>query len=196
MRWIGLTGGLGTGKSTVAKIIRQQGFPVLDADEVAREVVRAGTPGLKSVLDEFGAEFLGRDGELDRQKLARLVFSNPDNLLRLEAIIHPLVQERVAALKAAEKAKGHDLVFYDVPLLFEKKIGGFDSVVVVSAKPEVQRERLHRRNNWTDEEVQRRLSNQIPLSEKIAQADYVIENNGDMDALKAAVLKLLKKLKN
>jgi dephospho-CoA kinase len=195
MRWIGLTGGLGTGKSTVAKILREQGFPVLDADDVAKTVVQAGTPGLKLVVKEFGQEYLKADGNLDRQKMARLVFTHPETLLKLESIIHPLVQAEVARLKDVEKSKGSDIVFYDVPLLFEKKLKGFDAVVVVTASPEIQRERLLARNNWSDEEVQRRLRNQVPLPEKIDQADYVIENSGTFDELRQKVSDFLRKLK-
>ena len=195
MRWIGLTGGLGTGKSTVAKILREQGFPVFDADEVAKAVVRAGTPGLKLVVKEFGQDYLNRDGELNRSKLAQLVFSKPETLLKLEAIIHPLVQEEVQKLRDHHKSQGHKIAFYDVPLLFEKKLKGFDAVVVVTASPENQRERLLARNSWSDEEIQRRLRNQVPLAEKIDQADYVINNDGTVEELKAAVTDLLKKLR-
>lgn len=194
MKWIGLTGGLGTGKSTVAQIIRSEGVPVLDADELAKKAVMAGTPGLKSVIDQFGTEFLTAAGELDRKKMAKLVFSKPDTLLKLESIIHPLVQAEVLRVKLDEANKGTKMVFYDVPLLYEKNIKGFDAVVVVVAAPDIQMERLKKRNNWSEAEIVNRLKNQISLEKKAAQADHVIVNDGSLDELKTQVKALLKKI--
>jgi dephospho-CoA kinase len=194
MKWIGLTGGLGTGKSTVAQILKSEGLPVLDADEIAKSVVRAGTPGLKSVIDHFGTEFLNSSGELDRQKMAQLVFSKPDTLLKLEAIIHPLVQAEVLRIRKDEEKKGMPMAFYDVPLLYEKNIKGFDAVVVVVAPPDVQMERLKKRNNWSEAEISNRLKNQLALDKKAAQADYVIVNDGSMEHLKKQVKDLLGKI--
>lgn len=195
MKWVGLTGGLGTGKTTVASIIRKQGYPVFDADEVARHVVRAGSPGLKSVVDQFGPQFLNSAGELDRQKMADFVFSDPEKLKKLEALIHPLVQAEVSKLKSEAEKSGIDLAFYDVPLLFEKKLSGFDAVVVVTASLETQKLRLKNRNNWTDQEIEKRIKSQVALSEKIAGADFVINNDGALENLAKNVLKLIEQLK-
>ncbi len=196
MKWIGLTGGLGTGKSTVAKILREHGCVVLDADQLATEVIGAGTAGLKSVIQRFGNKFLLENGLLDRKKMSQEVFENPSALLDLENIIHPLVKVEVEHQKQIEKMKGTELLFYDVPLLFEKNISGFDAVIVVSASLENQKIRIRQRNQWTDKEINNRLNSQLPLSQKIQKANHVIYNDGDIENLKAEIISLLPRLKN
>ncbi len=194
MKWIGLTGGLGTGKSTVANILREQGFVVLDADRLAAQVIAAGTPGLKSVVKNFGPEFLLSNGELNREKMSQEVFSKPESLAKLESIVHPLVKVAVENEKDAERLKGATLVFYDVPLLYEKNISGFDAVIVVTSRAETQQQRIQKRNLWSADEIKNRLKNQLPLASKIQKADYVIHNDSDLEALKLAVEKVLRAL--
>lgn len=194
MKWIALTGGLGTGKSTVAQMIRQHGYLVLDADQLAKDVVKAGTSGLKAVVTQFGSQFLNSSGELDRQQMAQLVFNDADKLKTLEAIIHPLVQLEVQKQKDQEKIKKSRMCFYDVPLYFEKKLSGFDAVLVIASNEKNQYERLRRRNAWTDLEIQRRLSHQVPLGQKIAEADFVIHNDGTQEELQRKLDDVLESL--
>ncbi len=195
MKWIGLTGGLGTGKSTVAKILREFGCVVLDADRMAADVITSGTTGLRSVVQRFGNDFLLSNGQLDRKKMSREVFGNPEALSDLEAIIHPLVKVEVERHKELEKRKGSDLLFYDVPLLYEKNISGFDAVVVVASSYENQKLRIRQRNPWSEDEINNRLKSQLPLSQKIQKANYVIFNDGTLENLKIEVEKLLATLK-
>ncbi len=195
MKWIGLTGGLGTGKSTVAKVLREHSCVVLDADRMAADVIAPGTAGLRSVVQRFGSDFLLSDGQLDREKMSREVFGNSEALLDLEAIIHPLVKAEVERHKELEKRKGSDLIFYDVPLLYEKNISGFDAVVVVASSYENQKLRIRQRNTWPEDEINNRLKSQLPLSQKIQKANYVIFNDGTLENLKIEVEKLLATLK-
>ena len=185
MKWVGLTGGLGTGKSTVSQMLVKRGISVIDADRIAREVVEPGGPALPGIRQAFGPEFFSEDGSLDRSKLAQNVFGHPDKLLQLEKLIHPFVQEEVARQRKWLEEQGHLWAVYDVPLLFEKNLQGqFDYIVVVSVtNASTQIERLKKRNNWNDEEIQKRLSSQLPLTEKVAQAHYVIKNDADLQGL-------------
>lgn len=197
MIWLGLTGGIATGKSTVAKILRDLGLPVVDADDLARQVV---LPGKSSALDEiikdFGAEVLGADSLLDRTKLGKIVFGKPDKLKKLEAILHPRIQELRRIEKNRLEAEGAELAFYDVPLLFEKNLQDeFASVVLVYASAEAQRKRLKERNQLSDLEIDQRLAAQIPIDEKLKLADFVIENTGSLMDLKAQVELIISKIR-
>lgn len=194
MKWIGLTGSLGTGKSTAADFLRRRGYPVIDADQIAKEVIAPGTPGLKSVIDEFGPGVLAPDQSLDRAKMAAIVFSDPAKLSKLESLIHPLVQDRVREIRKALQGQGFQLAFYDVPLLFEKNLTGFDHIVTVTADPVEQRARLLVRNSWTNEEIDRRLATQWPQAKKVAGSDFVVDNSGDLTHLEREIDALLKKL--
>lgn len=194
MKWIGLTGGLASGKSTVARLLRTKGYPVIDADELAKAVVAPGTEGLREVLAAFGSDLLQTDGALDRRELGRRVFGKPEELRRLEAIIHPRVQAETSARRRAFATQGFRIAFYDVPLLFEKNITGFDAVVVVTAGEQLRKTRLKSRDGLDDEEIARRLASQIPLPEKEAKADYVLHNDGDLASLEKQVDDLTKVL--
>ncbi|HRO67920.1 MAG TPA: dephospho-CoA kinase [Pseudobdellovibrionaceae bacterium] len=194
MKWIGLTGGLGSGKSTVAAFLRSKGWPVIDADQIAHQVLARGTPGLTKVLEEFGADLLLPSGELNRRELGMRVFGQPDRLLALEKIVHPLVQDEVQRQKQAFQQAGFQKAFYDVPLLFEKNIEGFDAVVVVTSDADVIRSRLKRRNAWADAEIETRIGAQIPLGEKEKRADHVIRNDEGLKELEESVDRLLERL--
>jgi dephospho-CoA kinase len=177
----GLTGGLGSGKSSVAAHYRRRGLPVIDADALAREVVAAQSEGLAEVVREFGSGVL-RDGVLDRAGLARIVFADAAARARLEAITHPRIQARRDALLAELGAAGEPLVAYEVPLLFEKGLDvGLHPVVVVSIPEPLQVERARRRDASSEVEVRSRLAAQLPLAEKAARADYVIDNSGPLE---------------
>src|SRR4051794_20105434 len=156
---VGLTGGLASGKSTVAAMLRELGAIVVDADVIAREVVEPGTPGLAAVVAEFGPEVLTEDGRLDRPKLGAIVFGDPDRLKALNAIIHPLVRDRFAELEASA---GEDaIVVQDVPLLAENGLGWlYEVVVVVDAAPETQLDRLVRLRGMSPEEARARMAAQ------------------------------------
>ncbi len=195
MKWVGLTGGLGTGKSTVGRFLLQQGIPVLDADLVARQVLEPGGPAFQPVLQEFGQDIVTTGGVIDRQRLARKVFGQPDQLQKLETIIHPFVQEEIKRQKQWLQDQGTLWAVYDVPLLFEKNLQQqFDFIVVVSTNERQQIERIKARNPWTDEEIRKRLQAQIPLKDKEQRADYVLRNDADQLALEKQVATLVQML--
>ncbi len=196
MKWVGLTGGLGTGKSTVSQMLIGRGIPVIDADRIAREVVEPNGPAFPGLIQFFGRGILNSSGSLDRALVAQVVFSDPQKLLKLEALIHPYVQEEVSRQREWLRDQHHQWAVYDVPLLFEKKLKSqFDFVVVVSVTDSaIQRARLKLRNNWNDEEILKRLASQLPLTEKVAQADYVIRNDADLPALEKKVDTLVQML--
>ncbi|MCW2808386.1 MAG: coaE [Marmoricola sp.] len=183
---VGLTGGVASGKSTVAAALADLGAVIIDADALAREVVAKGTPGLDEVVAEFGEDLLGSDGELDRPAMGRLVFNDASARKRLEAIVHPLVFERIVALedRAAEDA----VVVHDIPLLAESgRADTFDAVIVVDAPPEVQLERMLTDRGWTREDAASRIAAQATREERRAIATHVIENTGTREDLRARV---------
>jgi len=186
MRVFGLTGGIASGKSSVAAHWRGRGLPVLDADVLAREVVAPGSEGLTAILREFGSELL--DGAtLNRKELGRRVFGDKDQLQLLESITHPRIEAlRQQRLRELE-ARGEPLACAEIPLLFEKNMeAGLRPVVLVSAPEALQRERATRRDGSASTDLQARIDAQLPLAEKRARADYVIDNRGTLEALYAA----------
>ncbi len=179
----GLTGGLASGKSTVAARFRAQGLPVIDADQLAREVVAPGTEGLAAVVEAFGEEVRLADGSLDRARVAELVFTAPDKRKVLNAIVHPRIAALTAQKVAELAAAGEKLACYEAALLVENGIAAaFRPLVVVAVSEEVQLARAKVRDAASDEQVKARLSAQLPLSAKVAAADYVIDNSGDRAA--------------
>ena len=196
MKWVGLTGGLGTGKSTVSRMLISRGIPVIDADRIAREVVEPNGPAFPGIVQAFGTEILQPDGSIDRAKLAKYVFGHAEKLTQLENLIHPFVQREVQNQRAWLRDQDHQWVVYDVPLLFEKNLKTqFDYVLVVSVTDvATQISRLKHRNGWNDEEILKRLKFQLPLSEKIALADYVIQNDADLSSLEKKVDTLVQML--
>lgn len=196
MKWIGLTGGMGSGKSTVAQLLRERGCAVVDADVLARKALEKDSPGLKLVVKEFGPKIQTKGGELDRKVMADLVFGSRENLLKLEKIVHPIVRDLANQERKKLEEKSENWAFYDVPLLFEKKMEDmFDFVVVVSSNSENQMQRLKKRNSWSETEISQRLAQQIPLAEKIKNADFLIHNDGSVADLKPQIDELLKSLK-
>jgi dephospho-CoA kinase len=179
VRVVGITGGIASGKSSFAEALRSRGAPVVDADALARAAVSPGSPALAEIARTFGPAVILADGSLDRRRMAALVFADPDARRRLEAITHPAVRRAMADETARLAAAGHDLAFYDTPLLFEVGLDRtLDSVVVVWAPPEVQRARLTARDGLTPDEAAARLAAQLPIDEKAARADFVVENVG------------------
>lgn len=183
---VGLTGGVASGKSTVSAILRELGAVVIDADVLAREVVEKGTPGLAAVVEAFGEELLGPDGELDRAAMGKLVFADEQARRRLEAIVHPLVFERIVELE--EAAPPDAVVVHDIPLLAESgRADTFDAVLVVDAPRELQVGRMVRDRGWTEEDAAARIDAQASREDRLAIATHVIENTGTIEELRARV---------
>jgi dephospho-CoA kinase len=183
---VGLTGGVASGKSTVSRLLRELGAVVVDADVLAREVVLAGTPGLASVVAEFGPEVLTPEGQLDRPAVARLVFADESARRRLEGIIHPLV--RAAAAELAASAPPGSVVVHDVPLLVETgQTGSYDAVIVVDAPADLQVDRMVRDRGMTHAEAEARIGAQASREERLAVATYVVDNTGTLDDLRQRV---------
>jgi dephospho-CoA kinase len=186
---IGLTGGIASGKSTVSERLAELGAVVIDADLLAREVVRPGTPGLAAVVRQFGNDVLTGDGSLDRQALARRVFDDDDARRRLEAVIHPLVRQRTAEIEAALPRDA--VVVHDIPLLVESGQDAlFDAVVVIDVDEDVQRRRLRELRHMPDDEAVGRIAAQTSRERRLAAADAVIVNNGSRADLLASVDRL------
>lgn len=186
---VGLTGGIGSGKSTVARWLAEHGAVVIDADVVAREVVAAGTPGLASVVAEFGDGVLSADATLDRARLGAVVFADADRRAALNAIVHPLVAQRRAELTAAAPAGA--VVVEDVPLLVEEGLAArYDVVVVVDLSPEVQLDRLVRARGMTAAGARARIAAQASRAERLRVADVVLPNDGPPEALQAQTAEL------
>ncbi len=183
---VGLTGGIGAGKSEVSRLLASYGAVVVDADRIAREVVEPGTPGLDAVVAAFGEDVLTPDGTLDRPALGAIVFADPEKLKTLNAIVHPLVGERSAELQRA--APPEAVVVHDVPLLTENGLAGlYDLVVVVDASPETQLDRLVRLRGTSEADARGRMAAQATREQRLAVADLVIDNDGPLEALEPQV---------
>jgi dephospho-CoA kinase len=190
---VGLTGGVASGKSTVSAILRELGAVVIDADQLAREVVAKGTPGLAAVVAEFGTELLTGDGELDRAAMGQLVFNDESARRRLEAIVHPLVFERIVDLEGHAPAGA--VVVHDIPLLAESgRADTFDAVIVVDVPHDVQVERMIGDRGWTGEDARSRIAAQATREDRRAVATYVIENTGTLEDLREQVGKVYAEL--
>ena len=178
-----MTGGIGTGKSTVGRLLTARGFPVIDADQLARDAVEPGTPALA----EIGAawpDVIGRDGRLDRTRLGRLVFADPAARARLEAILHPRIVALANARAAALASAGHRAAFYEASLLVETgRHGELDALLVVDAPEDVRIARVVARDGLTPDGVRARIAAQLPMSEKRRVATAIIDNAGDLAAL-------------
>jgi len=188
---VGLTGGIGSGKSAVADLLAEHGARVIDADQVAREVVAPGSDGLRAVVEELGIEIIDEDGELDRAGLANLVFTDSNARQRLNAIVHPLVAARIEAKLADEPSGG--VVVYDVPLLVEGSVQerhDFDLILVVEAPAELRIKRLVRDRQMSEEQARARMASQATDEQRRAVADVVIVNDGSHSELSATVAKL------
>jgi dephospho-CoA kinase len=185
---IGLTGGIGSGKSTVSRLLGEHGAVVVDADVIAREVVAPGTPGLAAIVEAFGPTVLASDGSLDRPGLAAVVFADPEARRRLDGIVHPLVRARAGELEAAAPADA--VVVHDVPLLAETGQGSsYDLVVVVEADPAVRVARLVQRG-LTADDARARIAVQATDEQRRAIADVVLDNSGTPEQLAGQVERL------
>ena len=195
MKLVGLTGGIASGKSTVAAILRRLGASIINADELSREVVQPGQDAWNDIIRSFGSDILQEDTTLDRKKLRTLVFDNPEARKKLEAIVHPrvraLAEKRISELAAS----GSSIIVYEVPLLFEGQIHlWLRPVILVASNIETQRKRLLERDHLTELEAQQHLDAQMSLEEKRKLADYIIENDGALEDLEQQVRTVLQKI--
>ncbi len=192
---VGLTGGIACGKTTVAKLFSGLGIPVIDADELAREVVEPGTPGLQQIVGEFGNGVLDATGRLDRKKVGDLVFGDEEARETLNAIMHPLIGAAGARHIAAHQDDPVPYLLYEAALLVETgSYKAFSGLIVVSAEESLQRLRLIARDGFTVTEANARIASQLPLARKIAVADHVVTNNGDLQATRRQVAEIHEKL--
>ncbi|GAC1639908.1 MAG: hypothetical protein PVS3B2_05760 [Candidatus Dormibacteraceae bacterium] len=194
MKLIGLTGGAGSGKSTVSAMLRELGAVVVDADEATHAVYEPSSPGFAAVVREFGPEYV-RDGRIDRSRLGALVFGDEDARRRLNAIVHPLVREWMAARTADALERGAQVVVQDVPLLFENGLPGlYSSVLLVYVPEQIQLERLTKGRRLSEDRARAMVAAQMPIEEKRALADHVIDNSGSRDATRDRVNKVWRQL--
>jgi dephospho-CoA kinase len=196
VKLIGLTGGIASGKTTVARILARLGAAIVDADALAREVVEPERDAWKEIVETFGANVLQADRTLDRQKLRATIFNDAAARKQLESIIHPRVRALAEERIAQHAAAGRDIVVYEVPLLFEGKLHEWlRPVVLVACNVEVQRQRLQQRDRLSPEAAQKHIDAQMSLEEKRRLADYVIENNGSLEDLERQVRAAIDKIK-
>jgi dephospho-CoA kinase len=197
VKLFGLTGGIASGKSTVAAILQRLGAAVINADELSREVMKPGQDAWKEIVETFGSDILQKDQSLDRKRLRKIVFHNPQARKKLEAIVHPrvrsLAEQRIRELASA----GSSIIVYEVPLLFEGQIHlWLRPVVLVACDPETQKQRLRQRDQLSDTEAQQHLDAQMTLEDKRKLADYVIENTGSLEDLEQQVRAVLQKIQS
>jgi dephospho-CoA kinase len=194
MKRVGLTGGVASGKSTVSAILDELGALIIDADVLAREVVAAGTDGLREVVEAFGRDVLTEDGELDRPAMGTIVFADPEKRRVLEGIIHPLVRERGAEIEAS--AGSDDVVVHDIPLLAETgQAEGFDAVIVVDVPTEMQLERMVELRGMTREDAEARVAAQAARHERLKIATHVVDNTGTVEDLRRRVTEVYRELR-
>jgi len=196
VKLVGLTGGIASGKSTVAKILERLGAAVIDADALSREVVEPGKDAWKEIIDAFGTGVLQPDQTLDRQKLRAVIFNDRDGRKKLEAIIHPRVRALAEERIREHTAAGYSIIVYEVPLLFEGNLHEWlRPVILVACDVTTQRTRVQERDHLTQTEAQKHIDAQMSLAEKRRLADYVIENDGSLANLEQEVRTVLEKIK-
>ncbi|TMC51567.1 MAG: dephospho-CoA kinase [Chloroflexi bacterium] len=187
MKLIGLTGGAGSGKTTVAEMFRELGATVVDADEASHEVYAPGSPGFDAVVSEFGPEYV-REGRIDRERLGELVFHDEDARHRLNAIVHPLVRLWMSARTIEAERQGADVVIHDVPLLFENGLQDIYSDVVLAYVPEaLQLRRLVEGRGLTEDRARAIIASQTPIEEKRVRAQHIVDNSGSREATREQV---------
>ena len=179
MMIIGLTGSIASGKSTISAMLKEKGYPIIDADLVARLVVEPGTSNLQEIELQFGASVINEDGTLNRDALGKLIFNDPAKRKQLNDLMHPAIRSEMLRQRDELFKSGHKTLIMDIPLLFESRLQHFvDKILVVSVTEEMQLERLMNRNSLSKEEATSRIHSQLPVSEKEKGADAVIYNNG------------------
>jgi dephospho-CoA kinase len=197
VKLVGLTGGIASGKSTVATMLRELGAKIINADDLARAIVQPGKEAWKEIVAAFGTEVLRPDRAIDREKLRTTIFQDATARKRLDSITHPRIRALAQARAQELAAKGSAIVIYEAPLLFEKEAHlWLRPVILVACDDFLQRRRLKARDRLNDAEIEQHIKAQMPLSEKRALADFVIENNGDLEDLKKQVKEVWTKLAN
>ncbi|GEB30652.1 dephospho-CoA kinase [Brevibacillus sp. 1238] len=193
---LGLTGGIATGKSTVTGMLRERGIPVIDADQIAREVVEPGKPAYEAIVRHFGRDILLEDGQIDRKGLGEIVFSDESERQKLNAIVHPEVRRVMREEAEAAEANGADIVFMDIPLLFESKLQHMvEKIVVVYAPGDMQLARMMERDELEEEQAQKRLRAQFPIDQKKLEADFLIDNSFSREETERQVEALLAEIR-
>ncbi|WP_289137397.1 dephospho-CoA kinase [uncultured Brevibacillus sp.] len=189
---LGLTGGIATGKSTVTAMLRERGIPVIDADQIAREVVEQGKPAYEAIVRHFGRDILLEDGQLDRKKLGEVVFSDEAERQKLNAIVHPEVRRVMRQEAEAAEENGAPIVFMDIPLLYESKLQYLvEKIVVVYAPSDMQLARMMERDELDEEQAKKRLRAQFPIDQKKLEADFLIDNSQSREETQRQVEELL-----
>jgi len=192
--FIGLTGGIASGKSTVSAMLRSYSIPVIDADQAAREVVEPGTETLARIVDHFGPDVLNKDGTLARKKLGAIIFQDEAERKVLNGIIHPAVRKRMAEWKDDYLAQGETTIVYDIPLLFESELFYLvDKVLLVYVDQQTQLSRLMARDQAGESDARKRIASQMPLEEKRKQADAVVDNSGSKEETEAQLKEILRR---
>lgn len=195
MKWLGLTGGIASGKSTAKKHIQSLGCGVVDADLISHQISQQGAAGYEQIVSHFGRSMLLENGELNRSALGSIVFSQESQRLALENILHPLIQAEVKKQRQDYLQQGMKLCFYDVPLLFEKSLQNqFEKTVLIWCDRQIQLQRLMSRNHFTFEQAMMRIQAQMPLNDKIKLSDFCIDNSGSESSLKSQIDYLIEKL--
>ncbi|MFE8703751.1 dephospho-CoA kinase [Cytobacillus sp. FJAT-54145] len=191
---LGLTGGIASGKSTVSNLLKEKGITVIDADLEARNAVEKGEEAYQEVVHYFGEEILMEDGSIDRAKLGAIIFNDKEKRLVLNKIVHPAVRKRMLDKKERAIENGEAIVVLDIPLLFESNLSYLvDKVLLIYVDKDTQLKRLIERNNFSEEEAKARIDSQMPLSDKVSLANFVIDNNGSIEETKLQLNQLLNK---
>lgn len=193
---IGLTGSIATGKSTVSKWFAQQGIPVVDADQIAKEVVEPGQKAYQKIVSTFGEEILQDNQFIDRKKLGKIIFSNPTKRDQLNHIVHPIIIDRMTEEIARYRQLKEPVIILDIPLLFENELSYLvDKVVVVYTTPRQQLERLMQRDQLTEQEANERISAQMSIDVKVSLADHVINNSGSVNETQIQCIQFIDMIK-
>jgi dephospho-CoA kinase len=194
MKLLGLTGGVGMGKSTAANFLRECGIPIVDTDVLARELVEPGQPALAEIQTAFGAELIGADGQLRRDLLATRVFSDPHARQHLESILHPRIRSEWKRQTDIWRSEGKTSAVVVIPLLFETNAQAeFDSLICIACSPATQRARLTERS-WSEKEIQQRIAAQLPVDDKIARSNFVVWTEGGLDVHRRQIDLILTRL--
>ena len=193
--FLGLTGGIATGKSTADEFFKKKNIPIVDSDQIAHELMAKNQASYKAIVGHFGEGVLAADGEIDRKKLGSIVFNDKNQLKSLNELTHPLILNNMEEKITQYQAQGEPLVILDIPLLFEDDLSHYcDATLLVTAPPQLELSRLMARNNLSEEDAQKRIASQMPLSEKEKLADYVIENAGTVNDLENKLSSLLEEI--
>lgn len=193
--FLGLTGGIATGKSTADEFFKKRNIPIIDLDQIAHELMTKDNASYKAIVTYFGKEILADDGEIDRKKLGAIVFNDKNQLKRLNELTHPLILNNMEEKITQYQNQAVPLVVLDIPLLFEDNLTHYcDATLLITAPFQLELDRLMARNNLSEEDAQKRIASQMPLSDKEKLADYVIENTGTVNDLENNLSSLLEEI--